>query len=34
MRDTAGGGHVIERWVMGRSYERGSERRRAAYSTA
>src|SRR5262249_45311784 len=23
MRDTAGGGHVIERWVMGRSYEGG-----------
>src|SRR5215471_8115557 len=34
MRDTAGGGHVIERWVMRRSYEGGSERRRVAYSTA
>src|SRR5262249_44748893 len=34
MRDTAGGGHVIKRWVMGRSYEGRSGRRRVAYSTA
>ena len=33
-RATAGGGHVKERWVMGRSYGGRSERRRVAYSTA